>query len=106
MALDKFWTLEKDVEQLERKIAELQPQLDATQSESEAVMSDISCEKQCYMEASARCKDAERTINSESMNVKQLQSIVDEEFDKVGHLLSNTLLSDTCSRWLQFIIEH
>lgn len=85
LALDKLWTLEKDVQRLEGNIAELQPQLDAIQSDSEAVMSEISSEKQSYMEASARCKDAESTINSESMNVKQLQSIVDQEFDKVDH---------------------
>ena len=107
LALDKLWRLEKDVEELEGNIAELQPLLDVTQSESEAVMSEINSEKQCYMEASARCKDAECTINSESMNVNQLQSIVDEEFDKVGHLCSNTLtLIATCFRWLQFIREH
>ena len=90
LALGKLWTLEKDVQQLEGNIAELQPLLDATQSESESMMSEISSEKQRYMEANARCKDAESTINSESMNVKQLQSIVDREFDKVKHLCSST----------------
>lgn len=85
LALDKLWTLEKDIQQLEGNIAELQPLLDATQSESEAVMAEISSEKQCYMEASARCKDAESTINTETMNVKQLQTTVDKEFDKVSN---------------------
>lgn len=88
LALDKLWTLQRDVEQLEGNIAKLQPQLDATQSESEAVLAEISSEKQCYMEASGRCKDAESTINSETMNVKQLQDIVDEEFDKVSHQIT------------------
>lgn len=88
LALDKLWTLQRDVEQLEGNIAKLQPQLDATQSESEAVLAEISSEKQCYMEASGRCKDAESTINSETMNVKQLQDIVDEEFDKVNHQIT------------------
>ena len=83
MALDKLWTLEKDIQQLEGKIAQLQPLLDSTQSESEAIMAEISAEKQCYMEASGRCKDAECTINGEGMNVKQLQATVDEQFDKV-----------------------
>ena len=92
LALDKLWTLEKDVQQLEGNIAELQPLLNATQLESERVMSEISSEKQHYMEASARCKDAESTINSESMNVKQLQSIVDREFGKVKHLLKLVVL--------------
>lgn len=85
LALDKLWTLEKDIQQLEGNIAELQPLLDATQSESETVMVEISSEKQSYMEASARCKDAESTINRETMNVKQLQATVDEQFDKVNH---------------------
>ena len=84
MALDKLWTLENDIQQLEGKIAELQPLLDSTQSESEAIMGGISCEKQHYMEASGRCKDAECTISSEGMKVKQLQVTVDEQFDKVS----------------------
>ena len=88
LALDKLWTLERDIEHLEGNIADLQPQLDVTQSDSETVMAEISCEKQCYMEASARCKDVESTINSETMNVKQLQHIVDEEFDKVSHQIT------------------
>lgn len=87
LALDKLWTLEKDIQQLEGNIAELQPLLNAAQSESEAVMVEISSEKQCYMEASARCKGAESTINSETLNVKQLQAIVDDEFDKVSQLI-------------------
>ena len=39
------------------------------------------------MEASARCKSAENTINSETLNVKQLQATVDDEFDKVSQLI-------------------
>ena len=50
-------------------------------------MADINTEKQQYMEANARCKGAESTINTESMNVKQLQSTVDEEFSKVSSLV-------------------
>lgn len=92
LALEKLWTLERDIEQLEVNIAELQPQLEATQSESEAVMAEISSEKQHYMEANARCKDAERTINCETMNMKQLKDIVDKEFDKVEHLFIATSL--------------
>jgi len=87
LALDKLWTLEKDIQQLEENISELQPLLNAAQSESEAVMAEISSEKQCYMEASARCKSAENTINSETLNVKQLQATVDDEFDKVSQLI-------------------
>lgn len=85
-ALDKLAELEGDIRRLEDNIAVLQPQLDTTQAECEAIMADINTEKQQYMEANARCKGAESTINSESMNVKQLQSTVDEEFSKVSGL--------------------
>jgi len=86
-ALDKLSELEEDIRRLEQNIAVLQPQLDTTQAECEAIMADINTEKQQYMEANARCKGAESTINSESMNVKQLQDSVDKEFSKVSTLL-------------------